>query len=129
MRRVDGGFMLLEAMVALALLGLAVVAMLQLFSGAADAAARARVHTEALALAQSEMDRLVSSGAAASLEADGTEGAFRAPFERYHYAVTSARVGEQHLIEIRVRITWPELGAGAVDLLTRTAPDVGEAGR
>ena len=121
--------MLLEAMVALALLGLAVVAMLQLFSGAADAAARARVHTEALALAQSEMDRLVSSGAAASLEADGTEGAFQPPFERYHYAVTSARVSEQRLIEIRVRITWPQLGAGTVDLLTRTVSGVGAAGR
>jgi len=63
MRRAESGLLLLEAMVALVLLGLAVVAMLQLLSGAADAAARARVHTEALALAQSELDRLVSSAA------------------------------------------------------------------
>ena len=129
MRRAEAGLLLLEAMVALVLLGLAVVAMLQLLSGTADAAARARVHTEALALAQSELDRLVSSAAVGSLAAEETEGAFPPPFERYRYAVTSARVGEQRLIEIRVRITWPELGAGAVDLLTRTVPGVGEAGR
>ncbi len=121
MRRAESGLLLLEAMVALVLLGLAVVAMLQLLSGAADAAARARVHTEALALAQSELDRLVSSAAVGSLDTNGTEGAFRPPFERYRYVVTRAPVGEQRLIEIRVRITWPKPGAGALELVTRTA--------
>ena len=121
MRRAESGLLLLEAMVALVLLGLAVVAMLQLLSGAADAAARARVHTEALALAQSELDRLVSSAAVGSLDTNGTEGAFQPPFERYRYVVTRAPVGEQRLIEIRVRITWPKPGAGALELVTRTA--------
>jgi len=128
MRRAEAGLLLLEAMVALVLLGLAVVAMLQLLSGAADAAVRARGHTEALALAQSEMDRLVSSAAVGSLAAEGTEGAFPPPFERYRYVVTRARVGEQRLIEIRVRITWPKPGAGTLELVTRTASPPKEAG-
>lgn len=119
MRQVTAGFTLLEAMVALALLGLTVVAMLQLLSGAADAAARVRAHTDALALAQGEMDRLLASGPRDILEADGTEGVFRPPFEPYRYAVTSASLGDRGLIEIRLRVTWSGSDAGAVDLITR----------
>jgi len=63
-----------------------------------------------------------------SLEKETPEGAFPPPFERYRYVVTRAPVGEQRLIEIRVRITWPKPGAGTLELVTRTASPPKEAG-
>lgn len=116
----ERGFTLLETMIAVAILGLTVVALLQLVSGAAGTTARDRAATAGLALAQQRMEGLIVAGGASALAADGEDAAFGAPFERYRSRVRAERVPGRDLVEIAVEVTWDGLDAGRVLLATRS---------
>ena len=125
MRPGKNGFTLLETMVALAILGLSIMAMLQLFSGAADSARRVRAQTEAMALAQSHMELLLTEAEADRANRGTLEGTFQGPFHRYRYEVVRIRLTDRNLMEIRLRVIWSDPGAGQIELSTRRtmAPD------
>ena len=124
-RRPDHGFTLLETMVALAILGLTVVALLQLISGASGTTARDRATTTGLALAEQRLEALLTIGADEALRADGEESAFAPPFERYRSRVRVARVPGRDLVEVRVEVRWDGVDAGAVVLATRALATAG----
>jgi len=118
-RRSESGFTLLETMVAVAILGLTVVALLQLLSGASETSARDRAATTGLALAEQRMETLLATGAEQALRADGEESAFESPFERYRSRIHVARVPGRDLVELRVEVSWEGIDAGSVVLTTR----------
>lgn len=113
------GFTLLEVMVAMAVAGLALLALLQVVSTASDGTMRARVHTRALALAEGKMEELVSRPSPSLLAADGLSGRFEEPFERFRYRVRVRRLADPQLAELDVRVTEGEAGGGSTRLTTR----------
>lgn len=113
------GFTLLEVMVAVAVAGLTLVALLQLVSGASESSVRARAHTRAMALAEGKMERLMSAPPSALMAADGRSGSFEEPFERFRYEVSVRRLPDPQLAEIDLRVRWEANRGGLVRLTTR----------
>ncbi len=109
-RRSDG-FSLIEVIVAMALMGIALVSLIQLFSGSLRATKKSSEYTRGLIYARSLMDEAY---AAPSLE--DIEGDF--DFEDGYSAkrvVTQLPAGEEEeeappLYEITVTVTWPPRG-------------------
>ena len=114
------GFSLLETLVALAILGSAVVVVLQTFSSAAGAARRSEAYTRGLALAEVQMEDLLSVGRQRLLALDGAVRTFPTPDDRYFYAVSVVPVPGRSLLSVHLRVTWEDAGGGRLDLVTRT---------
>lgn len=119
----ERGFTLLETMIATAILGLTVVALLQLVAGASDATVKARGYTEAMALAEWRMEELLIAGAERALLVDGRASRFEPPHHAYHSRLRAHRVPGRDLVEIGVEVTWEESGGGRVELVTRALPE------
>jgi general secretion pathway protein I len=115
------GFTLLEVMVALAILGLGIVTVLELFSGSLHIGVKASRHTQAAIYAQNIMDQLF---ARTTLE-DGEDGGefpggytWRARIQEIHPDEDRARLQPDrpsqtdlfHLKKIEVQIRWDENG-------------------
>lgn len=120
MSRLDRrGFTLLEAIVALAVLGLAGVAALEAMGGELRAAERARSATTAAALAQ---DRLATVALLPRSELDPVRdsiarGTFRPPFAEYRWTTTIRPVlGEADLYDVVVEV---RSDAGHISFATR----------
>lgn len=108
-RRYSGGFSLLEVMVALAILGVAVTALFQLFSLGLRSAAKAENYTKALFHARSIMDEAYSLP---ELD-EGTEpielpGDFRG--SRAVVLKSSSEDERVKLYEISTTVSWPPSG-------------------
>jgi general secretion pathway protein I len=104
--RKSSGFSLLEVMVALAILGVAVVAVFQLFSVALRATRRADDYTKAIFYARSVLDEAY----AVPVVEDGSESVdFRDGFEAKTVTTlkSSSEDGKVKLYEIAVTVTWP----------------------
>lgn len=117
--RSRSGFTILETMVALAILGLVVVALLQLVAGASAMTAKDHAYTQAMALAEQRMETLLTGGAEAALRADGREESFAPPFEAFRAHVDAKRIPGRDLVEVGVVVSWDHAGGGQIDLATR----------
>ena len=101
------GFTLLEAVVALAILGLAGVAALEALGAEVRGAERARSTTTAAALAQERMAAvtLLPPGGLDHLPDSLAHGTFSTPFEEYRWtAHVEPVLGESDLYEARVEV-------------------------
>jgi type II secretion system protein I len=113
------GFTLLEAVVALAILGLAGVAALEALGGEVRGAERARTASTAAALAQ---DRLAALSLLRRTDLDPlpdslARGAFEPPLEKYRWTAKVQSVfGETDLYEARVEVVSDD---ARYDLTTR----------
>jgi general secretion pathway protein I len=120
----DGGFTLLEVLVALAILGLAVTTAIQLFAGGLRLLKQAGDHQRATLIADQKAREL-------SILEEGRETGTEGPFawERKTMVadvpaeLTTAGSQPYHLYSVTVRVSWGG-GSRAVDLVTlRTAPE------
>lgn len=122
------GFTLLEAMVALAMAGVILVAALGVAAADLRASRRAADVQQAASLA----DDLLSRAALAPREqvalwTRGVGGHFDAPVERFAWRMRATPVpGEDELVTIRVEVTWPD-GRFLAD--TRIVPPAGLSGQ
>ncbi|HYK10839.1 MAG TPA: prepilin-type N-terminal cleavage/methylation domain-containing protein [Gemmatimonadales bacterium] len=105
------GFTLLEAVVALTILGLAGVATLEALGGEVRGAEHARTATTAAALAENRLATitLLPRSELDLLPDSLSRGEFQAPFEGYHWtASVRAVLGEQDLYEAQVTVASAE---------------------
>ena len=110
-RRNRAGFTLLEAVVALAIIGAAVVGVLGAFGGEVRAAERSRTALMVSTLARSRLARLeIATGTELATLPDSLgHGAFAAPFAGYQWKATSRAVpGEPDLYDLRVTVSWDD---------------------
>ena len=108
LRRVRLGFMLLEAAVALLVIGLVAGAAAELYGAEMRAATREAHLLTATALAQDRLAavRLLEPEQLARVPDSLTRGRFEAPFAEYRWHASSVRARESDLYEVRVEITW-----------------------
>lgn len=123
------GFTLLEVLVALAILGTAVLATLQLLGGVSATSRKAQSYTEAMALAEAKMEELLGAGPEAILSADGEAARFPPPHGAYRFEVEGTRMAGRALVEVRVRVDWEGPDPGSLTLATRTLAAAGVASR
>lgn len=113
------GFTLLEAVVAMAVLGLAGVAALEALGGELRVTERARSATTAAALAQNRLAvlTLLPRSALDPLTGSLARGAFQTPFTDYRWTTTVRPVlGEKDLYDVMVEVTSD---AGHISVATR----------
>lgn len=113
------GFALLEAVIALAIIGAAVVGAMSAFGSDLRAAERARNALTVSTLARSRLARLELATASelAALPDSLSHGAFAAPFARYQWKAAALPVrGEPDLYDIRVTVSWDD---GQTELRSR----------
>jgi type II secretory pathway pseudopilin PulG len=113
--RVRQGFVLLEAVVALLVIGLATAGALELFSAHLRAAGRQPGLVTAAALAQDRMAavRLLPPEGMRTLADSLARGQFAAPFADYRWRATTVGQRGENLYEIRVDVYWRD---GSYDL-------------
>lgn len=120
---VDGGFTLLEVMVALAILGLGIVTVLELFSGSLRLGVKASRHTQAAIYAQNVMNHVFSQTELTDGEEHGDFPggyAWRARVQEVPPDEEQSRFQRDrenptdvlHLKEIEVSVTWQEESGG-----------------
>jgi type II secretory pathway pseudopilin PulG len=118
---------LLEAVVALAIIGLAGIAALATVGTELRGAARARQAIEAAALAEEQMARvgLLAGAELSSLPDSVRAGSFPGRLEEYRWTATSRSLpGEPDTYGVTVEVTWPDGGHYALEtrwFLPRTA--------
>jgi general secretion pathway protein I len=105
-RRRSSGFSLLEVMVALAILGVAVVAVFQLFSITLRSTKKADDYTKAIFYARSVLDKAYADP---GVEEGSERIDFRDGFEarKVTSLKSSSEDGKLKLYEIAVTVTWP----------------------
>jgi len=106
-RSVRRGFSLLEALVALTIVGLAAVAVLRAYGGEIRSAERARWTITAAALAQEQLAhlRLAPRPTLDFLPDSLRRGRFAPPFERFTWTAAAARVQSQRaLFDVRLQV-------------------------
>ena len=106
--RVRQGFVLLEAVVALLVIGLATAGALELFSAHLRAAARESAIATAAALAQDRMAavRLLPPDAMPRLPDSLARGQFAPPFADYRWRATTVRQRGENLYDIGIEVYW-----------------------
>ena len=107
--RARAGFSLLEAVVALAIVGVTAVAALASVGAELRAAgdARTMLEAEALAVHQLSTIEMLTAEQLQRIPDSLARGQFDAPFERYRWTASSEPVlGEEGLTEVRVDIVW-----------------------
>lgn len=123
--RVRQGFVLLEAVVALLIIGLATAGALELLSAHLRAASRQPALVTAAALAQDRMAaiRLLPPEELPRLADSLARGRFAAPLGDYSWRATAVRQRGENLFDIRVDVYW---GGGRYTLATSASvpPDL-----
>jgi len=105
------GFSLLEAVVAVAIVGVASVSVLAAFGGEVRTADRARTALEAEALAVDRLTtvRLLTLDELDDLPDSVSTGRFTPPFDRYRWEIDVRRLsGQRDLHQVSVLVAWPE---------------------
>ena len=117
-RTVRHGFLLLEAAVALLIIGLVAGAALELHGAQLRAAGRGPELVTATTLAQDRLAvvRLLEPEQLSPLPDSVSRGRFAAPFAKYRWLTSIARTKENDLYDVRVDVTW---NGGAIALVTR----------
>lgn len=119
------GFTLLEAMIAVMIVGLAAVAALSSFGTLLRTGERVRDALEANVLADQRVAvaSLLSSDELAHLPDSVKQGQFAAPFERYTWHTSSReRHGERGLFDVSVSVRWRSGEYAIATRLYRPAP-------
>jgi prepilin-type N-terminal cleavage/methylation domain-containing protein len=123
------GFTLLEAVAALAVVGLAAVAALAAVGGELRTAERARRALEAGALAEyrTAAVRMLPPGEVRVLPDSLARGRFAAPLDGYRWTASTRELPEERdLFDLQVQVVW---ATGAYTLRTRIyAPERGRTG-
>ena len=104
------GITLLEAVVAIAIVGMTSVAALEAAGGEMRTAERARraIEVEALASSRLEFMDLLNDRELQSLPDSVEKGKFTAPLDDYSWTTTSTPVSEQAgVYDVRVSVAWP----------------------
>ena len=116
-RHTEGGFTLIESLVAMAVLGLALVSLLSATSVALRSESRASRHLEAVSLAEAKMnERTALPLFALAPYADPKEGRFGGDLDIYRWTATVRRSDESpRLFRTFVRVSW---AGGEFDLQT-----------
>lgn len=123
--RVRSGFTVLEALIALVIVGFAVVATVEALGGGLRAERQVSHHLEAVALAESKMNELGAvERDSISLYAGGRDGVFAPPFGAYRWRATIETVsGARPLLRAGVTVTWRG-GSYALATVFYRPPDV-----
>ena len=119
------GITLLEAVVAVAIVGMTSVAALESVGGEMRTAERARraIEVEALATSRLEFMDLLTDRELLSLPDSVEKGKFAAPLDEYAWATSSSPVSEQPgVYDVRVTVTWPGGSYTLRTYLYRTPP-------
>ena len=109
--RARSGFSLLEAVVALAIVGVTAVGALASVGAELRAAEDSRTTLEAEALARYEMSaiEMLTAEQLQRLPDSLARGPFDPPFERYRWtAATEPVLGEEGLTEVQVDVVWKQ---------------------
>ena len=123
--RVPRGITLLEAVVAIAIVGMTSVAALESVGGEMRTAERARraIEVEALATSRLEFMDLLTDRELQSLPDSVEKGTFAAPLNEYSWTTTSSPVSEQPgLYDVRVNVSWANGRYSLRTYLYRTPP-------
>ena len=112
------GFVLVEAVVALLVIGLVAAAAVELLAADMRAARREPALLTASALAQDRLAGLVllDDGALEHLPDSLAGGRFPPPFADYAWRSTVRHARDEKLYDVRVQVTWP---SGSIALATR----------
>ena len=105
------GISLLEAVVAIAIVGITTVSALEAVGGGMRTAERSRRAMEVEALATTRLDflNLFGYNSMQALPDSVKSGKFAAPLDAYAWTTSSAPVANQPgLFDVRVTITWPQ---------------------
>lgn len=130
--RARNGFTILEAAVAIAIVGLISIGALAAFNADLRAALRAREMLPAGALAEERLAalELADPTRLAVLPDSLSRGRFAAPFESYAWTATAKPVrGERHLYDFAVRISWDTGEYSLSRLRYRPPPVIAEPSR
>ncbi len=103
-----GGFSLLEVMVALAIIGIALVCLLALGNRSITTHARLQKMTQATLLAQQKMATAEVDARLGSLEQIRQEGVFPEPFTAYRWRLEFADTPLPSIRTVTVTVTWGE---------------------
>jgi prepilin-type N-terminal cleavage/methylation domain-containing protein len=120
-------FTLLEAMIAVMIVGLAAVAVLSSFGTTLRTATRAQQGLEAEALAGQRLARaeLLERDALLHLPDSVAHGQFAAPFAAYQWTTVAREVrGEVGLFDVAVEVSWPNGRYALPTRLYRPAPQL-----
>jgi type II secretory pathway pseudopilin PulG len=108
--RSRSGISLLEAVVAIAIVGITSVAALEASAGEMRTAERSRRALEVEALATSRLDfmELLNDRELEALPDSVEKGKFASPLDAYTWKTTSAPISQQPgLYDVRITIDWP----------------------
>jgi type II secretory pathway pseudopilin PulG len=104
------GITLLEAVAAIAIVGMTSVAALEAAGGEMRTAERARraIEVEELATSRVEFMDLLTDQELQSLPDSVTKGKFPAPFDQYTWTTTSTPISDPNgLYDIHITVSWP----------------------
>lgn len=119
------GITLLEAVVAIAIVGMTSVAALESVGGEMRTAERARraIEVEQLATSRLEFMDLLTDRELQALPDSVEKGTFTAPLDEYSWTTTSSPVSEQSgVYDVRVTVAWPSGSYVLRTYLYRTPP-------
>ena len=123
--RARRGITLLEAVVAVAIVGMTSVAALESVGGEMRTAERARraIEVEALATSRLEVMDLLTDRELLALPDSIEKGEFTPPLDEYSWTTTSTPLSEDPgVYDVRVTVTWPSGNYTLRTYLYRTPP-------
>jgi type II secretory pathway pseudopilin PulG len=108
-RRPRSGFTVLEALIALVIIGLAVVTTVEALGGGLRAEGEVSAHLEAVTLAEARLSELAALPRDSMADyVAGRDGVFAPPFERYRWrAAIEPLTGTRSLLRASVTVLWP----------------------
>jgi general secretion pathway protein I len=114
----ERGFSLLETMIALAIIGIALVTLLGLGNRSINISGRLQKITQATLLAQEKMTEIELTAQAGKLDLQNQEGGFAAPFEIYHWRTDFEETPLAAVRMVTVTVLWGEEGKNELVELT-----------
>ncbi len=104
--RQPAGFTLLEVMIALAVAGIALIALLALSNRSIAVNARLQKITQATLLAQDKMGETEAAFESGTLSEDASEGVFDPPFEDFRWRIAFEPTPIPSIRMVTVRVLW-----------------------
>lgn len=112
------GFTLLEVMIALAIVGVALVSLLGLSARSIEVNGRLQKITQATLLAQQRMGEIELRASQGGIRMNDEEGTFDPPFDAYRWRVSYEDTPLQFLKLVTVTVAWGDEGKNEMVDLT-----------